>query len=288
MKISTGPHYLKNAKGEADILAGCKRMREHGFVYLDMDWYANTDGDLYDVENEEQLLAKAHALADPILESGIVIRQVHGPWMGYERDFTAKGREATFEKACMCLRAAAEIGAKYMAIHPIMPYGDSDTSCDEQIEMNKDFWTRLAPVAEKCGVIICLENMPFKNPPLSSVPALAAFVRELDHPYVKMCLDTGHANIFPTSLGDCVRIIGKDMLMITHVHDNMGEQDEHLHPFCGTADWESFSDALEEIGYEGTVNLECSVRPTSYTNHSERVERELELAAKVKRIARIG
>lgn len=288
MYISTGPHYFRATEGGFDKVAGCKRMLEHGYKYLDMDWYANTEGELYDAKDEKELLARAHSLADPILECGVVIRQVHGPWVGYQFDSTDEGRADRFEKMSMCLRAAQEIGAKYMAIHPIMPYGDSDEASEEQIRINRDFWTRLAPIAERCGVIICLENMPFKNPPLSSVPTLCAFVKELNHPYIKMCLDTGHANIFPLSLGDCVRLIGKDLLAITHVHDNMGEQDEHLHPYSGTADWDGFSDALIEIGYEGTVNLECSVRPTSYATHEERVIKELELAAKAKRIARIS
>ncbi|MBQ7314683.1 MAG: sugar phosphate isomerase/epimerase [Clostridia bacterium] len=287
MKIGIGPCYFRSTDGTFDYDAGALRMLSHGYRHLDFDWYANTENELYAGDTEEEFIQNTLKWKEKLTKHGLIVHQVHGPWCGDIHDKTPEGRAERFEKMSKCLQAASLLGARYMAIHPIMPFGSNSPDHPERLyEMNYEFFTRLADVAERYGTVICLENMPFTNFPLASVPSLLALIRDIGRDNVRMCLDTGHANIFPLPLGDCVRLIGKEDLKILHVHDNMGVQDEHLHPYCGTADFDGFSDALEQIGFDGVVNLECSVRPTSYHTHEQRVERELALAERVKRIAK--
>ena len=297
MRISIGPAYLKDASGallrgadgEYTFTEGLSRMREHGYACLDFDMYANTAGELYAACDEDGFDRTAHYFRDLLTYEGLSVHQIHGPWVGDMFDRTPEGRRERFEKMSLALRAASILGARYMAIHPIMPFGcNSPDRPEELYEMNVDFFTRLSHVAERYGTVICLENMPFPLFPLASVPSTLALIRDIGRENVRMCLDTGHANIFPLSLHDCVHTIGRDYLAIVHVHDNMGKTDEHLHPYDGCADFDGFGRALGEIGYEGTVNLECSVPPSSYTTHAERVEQELALAAKARRIAAIA
>lgn len=54
-----------------------------------------------------------------------------------------------------------------------------------------------------------------------------------------------------------VRVSAK-YLRVLHVHDNNGQSDQHLVPFCGTANWKSFTDALREIRFPGVLSLESN------------------------------
>ena len=47
------------------------------------------------------------------------------------------------------------------------------------------------------------------------------------------------------------------------MHDNNGKADQHLRPGFGNIDWEDFSNALREVGFDGflTIERECGATP---------------------------
>lgn len=282
MKIGIGPYYFKNYPGRE----GAERMKRHGFDSVDFDWYANTENELYLGRTEAEFIENTKAWKKKFDDAGYTVHQIHGPWRMPE-DETEEKRAERFEKMSKCLLACSVFGVKYMAIHPIMPFGVEKHTPDEERELyriNKDFFTRLAAVGEWYGVTVCLENMPFPSFPLASVTAILALVKEIDSPYLRMCLDTGHANIVPPAAAESVRILGKEYLKIMHVHDNMGVNDTHHNPYDGTIDWEDFSAALKEIGFDGVMSLETSMK-AKYDSEEQREALEIELAQKAKKIA---
>ena len=109
--------------------------------------------------------------------------------------------------------------------------------------------------------------------------------KETNSDIFKVCLDTGHSNFCGENPADAVRLLGKEYLGALHVHDNNGKGDQHLRPGFGNIDWEDFSDALAEIGFEGCVSFETSV-PTSVPFGEERDRQEIELAQMGLRIAK--
>ena len=281
MEIGIGPYYLSKYPGKA----GADRMRAHGYEYLDFDWYANTEGELYS-DDEADLVARTEAWRDRFAADGYKVRQIHGPWIFPVPNATPEEREYWFRRCSQALHAASIIGAKYMAIHPLMPFGvDKHTpeQAKQVLEINLDFFTRLAPLGEKYGVYLCLENMPFPDLPISSVNDIVRVVREVNNPYLQVCLDTGHANVVGPAPDAAVRIIGKDLLAILHVHGNDGLDDHHYVPHDprDTVDWEAFSLALREIGFDGVVSLETSVKaPGASPEELERLEIALAVTAK--------
>ncbi len=282
MKIGIGPYYL----AKYGYSEGGKRMREHGFDYLDFDWYANTENELYR-NMGEAFIQDCEMWRDRLTSGGVVINQVHGPWRYPAKDCTENDRAERFEKMSRSIIAAGILGAKYIAIHPIMPFGaDSPESPEEQFRMNVDFFSRLVRVAEENNVIICLENMPFVNLPTASIHSILRIVREVAHPNLKVCLDTGHANIVAPDPAEAVRLVGKELLMMLHVHDNMGQSDSHFPPALGlgTIDWEKFAEALAEIEYDGVLSLETNANSMT-KNEDEREEKELILAERARWIA---
>jgi len=59
---------------------------------------------------------------------------------------------------------------------------------------------------------------------------------------VKLCFDTGHANI-EGGLGEALEAV-RDLVITTHIHDNHGERDDHLLPYQGNIDWDATLSAL--------------------------------------------
>jgi len=284
MKIGMGPYYIrKYGCGE-----GGERMRAHGFDYLDYDRYANTECELYRYTGEA-FARDCERLREELTASGIKINQVHGPWRWPSQDGTEEDRAERFEKMSRATIAAGILGAKYIALHPIMPFGyDSPEQPEEQFRLNVEFFSRLATVAEENDVIICLENMPFTRLPTASISSILRIVREVNHPNLRVCLDTGHANIVKPDPAEAVRLVGKELLMMLHIHDNMGDRDSHLPPALGygTIDWEEFATALAEIGFDGVLSLETHVDEMTFAEE-EREERELALAERAKWLAEL-
>jgi D-psicose/D-tagatose/L-ribulose 3-epimerase len=110
----------------------------------------------------------------------------------------------------------------------------------------------VAPYAEERGVTIALEYLSrFEMYLTNTAGDLAALVREVDHPYVRMMYDTFHANIEEKSpraaLLEC-----RDVLV--HVH--LSESDRST-PGTGQVAWEETFAALHEIGYDRWVAIEA-------------------------------
>ena len=283
MRLGIGPYYFTRYPGKE----GYERMRSHGYDYLDFDHYANTESGLY-CEDEAAFIQITENLRDKFRDAGYTVCQIHGPWRN-PQDSTEEDRAERFEKMSMALHAASIIGAKFMAIHPIMPYGwgaHTEEQTAELWRINVDFFTRLSAVGEKYGVYVCIENMPFPEFPISSATQIMELVRAVNHPYFKVCLDTGHANVVYPNPAEAVKIIGKDYLKILHVHGNNGKEDSHLNPGHpdDTTDWASFSAALKEIGFDGVVNLETFPKPQGQDGKAPE-DVEINLAGMAKKIA---
>ena len=104
-------------------------------------------------------------------------------------------------------------------------------------------------------MIVCVENMPPGVHPGSRMAELAELLTELDDPALALALDTGHANL---GLGVAAETHAAGRLLATtHVHDNNGRQDSHEPPGMGTVDWPGWGRALDSVGYEGPILLEC-------------------------------
>ena len=111
------------------------------------------------------------------------------------------------------------------------------------------------PVAEKLGVVICLENI-FK--PLNTVDDVLTLIKEFPSPCLGACYDSGHANIMEHGMTapECIAydrygkwglpvpwekdVIDRMLphIVICHLHDNHAVRDEHALPGTGTVDWE--------------------------------------------------
>ena len=170
----------------------------------------------------------------------------------------ADARAQALEKTINALRAFRPFGARIVIIHPSAPgkagVGDTYEALEESI-------ARLLPIAEEADAVFALENIPSA---LGRAEPLAAFVARIDHPRLKICIDTGHALI--TEGEDTKNAVERlaPMCAAAHLHDNDGRNDAHLIPGEGVFEWPPFFAALDAHRYSGTLALELRRKEEPY------------------------
>lgn len=193
-------------------------------------------------------------------EAGIEIIQTHGPWP-YD-DSKPEQYEPKLEAMKKAIRGSALIGAQFVVMHPVIPTWQESPNHAEHFAENVRYFKLLSEYAKEYGVKIALENMPGRFVCCGPVRELADCIDAVDSESLVACLDTGHANysakryVSRENIGDAVRTLG-DRLACLHIHDNDGQEDQHLMPYYGIIDWGNFVSALKEIHYKGPINFEC-------------------------------
>ena len=241
-----------------------RKLCSFGFSAVDYN-LMQTDSFLYSLttDKEKEFTKK---LSDRIHDAGMFVSQVHGPWPVFpDLDYGEESRRIRLEYMKTSIRLSALLGSKKWVIHPMFPCGVNDlldNNAQVTWEVNLDYITELLKYAKENGVIICLENMPFKNFSLSKPKDILKFLNTIDDPMCCACLDTGHAALFDDeSLADTVIGLG-NKLQALHIHDNDGKTDSHWLPGEGIIDWHTFALALHDIDFQGVFSLETYPDPT--------------------------
>lgn len=231
-----------------------EKISEDGYECIDYQQLADISTEFFNSEKGEfEAVLKEHRA---LIEShGMRVTQAHGPWPFPENHGDGEGYERLVEASRRAVYGAHVLGSPRLVVHPLTPFGWGGDNPEEVYAINEKFLRDLADYAAPLGVCICLENLPFAEYPLGSVEAVCDMVDRIAMPNLKVCLDTGHAVIFNKDVASQVKYIGS-RLEALHIHDNMGESDEHLIPGDGIILWDEFSDALREIGYKNVISLE--------------------------------
>lgn len=226
-------------------------VKELGYDAVDFD-LSDTNQPYY---KDDVLLAEfCKEVCSASEKYGIEIFQIHGPWP--TDDTTEESRKEVWKYMHRAVYACHLMNSKYVVIHPQMPYGwyeepDSDYAESVTLDLIRD----LLPDCEKYGVIVCLENMPFRNQRISPMKNIVAAVEKVNSPFVGICFDTGHCNFLHDDIAENI-CLATPYLKVLHVHDNRADADSHDLPFFGTIDWNVFAKALAESGYDGVLSFE--------------------------------
>jgi hexulose-6-phosphate isomerase len=228
---------------------------------------------------------ECRAIADKL---GIRIHSVLRGWAEFNSSDSGKV-ESTFRISEDALRAAQGFGADTVLLVPCriggmkMPkpqefaiefdeksghlmrvvagdnaiYDDYLKAHNHAIDTSREAVKRLIPVAEKCGVIIALENV-WNN--LWVKPALFKnFVASFDSPWVKAYFDIGnHVKYAPPE--EWIATLGK-LIVKCHVKDfRLNENDPGTGKFVnirdGSIHWPAVRSALDTVGYNGWLTIE--------------------------------
>ena len=91
-------------------------------------------------------------------------------------------------------------------------------------QRNVDFWGPLGDYARAYGVVVAIENMWEFDPTI-----IGNLLQELDHPYLKACIDVGHATLFSdpdVTFADWLETLAPWVIEL-HMNNNNGVMDEH-------------------------------------------------------------
>ena len=157
----------------------------------------------------------------------------------------------------MVIRAAAQLGARHVVLHPGQELAEGEPASD-QLQRSLESLCRLGPVAGEAGVLLAVENLP-PGYVGSSLSDMEELLGALDPTVFGFCCDTGHAAVSGEGPAAFVRAFAPRLLGI-HLHDN-GGQDDHLFPGLGNIDWAEFFAALREIGYTLPITVEALPPP---------------------------
>ena len=152
------------------------------------------------------------------------------------------------------LDSCAALGASLICGPLGAPLGwfSGNAPTPEEKKRAVDFLQEVAPYAEERGVTIVLEYLNRFEMYLTNTAAdLAAIVREVDHPNVRMMYDTFHAHIEEkdprAALQECA-----DVLVHVHISEN-----DRGTPGAGQVDWDTTFAGIGEIGYDGWMVIEA-------------------------------
>lgn len=185
-------------------------------------------------------------------EAGMRVHSVMGGllWKFPLSSLDDKVRGKGMEIVALGLEWAKELGAETLLVVPGVV--DKETPYEKAYERSLAALKELAPLAEKAGVVICVENV--WNRFLTSPLEMRKFVEEVGSDFVKAYFDVGNVLIYGWP-EQWIRILG-DLVRAVHVKDfDLGTR-QFVHLLRGDVDWRAVREALLEIGYEGFLTVE--------------------------------
>ncbi len=263
MKLSQTNGPLYHYYGD-DLTAMMDHIKNAGFRYVDVSFmsrympgsrYFTTDNA---VLADEYRRALEHAELTPV--------QSHEPsGNALGEDFGAY----YLKKSTLAIDLAGRIGIPSITLHPGLPDKRPMTR-EEYLEESAKIYKQLIPLAEKYGIRLLIENLPWRVPSEGCQTCNADELNELldriDHPLFGACWDVGHGNIRRLNQYEEIKKLGA-RLQGLHVHDNyanrrLPNRDLHQIPFWGEVNFDAVITALKEIDYQGYFNFEVDV-PTA-------------------------
>jgi sugar phosphate isomerase/epimerase len=183
---------------------------------------------------------------------------VHAPW--WLDPFESQG----YDQLLASLKFALDVGAVNLNVH---------LSPERGIEA---FLRALSPLLRSwvdLPLQLSIENIPSAGP--ESFNELFARLVDAETEIkgrVGMCLDLGHANLFPGAINDYLAYIDRLALHVPivhlHLHENYGDDDSHMTLFSGPSERdpsgiEGFVERMKRRGFRGCIILEQWPRPPS-------------------------
>lgn len=169
-------------------------------------------------------------------------------------------REVAEKRIYHNLEIAKALNARYVVFHGnFNPLIRQESYRRNWIERNAEFWSGVLDRYDDLTVL--LENLWEPGPEV-----FERLLEEARSPRLKICFDTGHANIFSqVGFEEWLLALGENIAHV-HVNDNDGEEDHELAPGEGNINWREFSELLGE--HRMTPNIVFEVGTIERTEQS--------------------
>jgi sugar phosphate isomerase/epimerase len=245
MRLACQEQHIPGATLE-DKWAFC---RQHGFDGIEL-----RGGDDYRFRDRLDELRRAR-------RAGVVMPSVCPETDHFIGDFDADRRRDAVAQMRSLLSVMAEIGGRGamtpaswgMFSRRLPPFTPPRRPEDDRAVL-VDALGQLGDHAAREGVVLWLEPLNrYEDHMVNTLGQAAALVREVGSPAVQIVGDLYHMNIEEVDLGQAIRDAGP---LLTHVQ--IGDSNR-LQPGAGHLDFPQVLGALDDIGYDGYLAMECGL-----------------------------
>lgn len=230
-----------------------RELHRAGFRYIDLNMYNLTPNCVYMRDGWQDEVKKLKETADSL---GMTFVQAHSQGGNPLSDDPAHV-EFLLSATVRSIEICELLGIKNTVVHNGWRAG---LSKEEWFAVNRDFYARLFPAMERCGVNVLCENSTKRNMGdlyfINNGKDMREFIDFVGHPQIHGCWDTGHGNCEGAQYDD-IMAVGNELYAI-HYNDNNGWADEHVAPFMGTLNHDEILTALTDVGFKGYFTLECN------------------------------
>lgn len=161
---------------------------------------------------------------------------IHAPYEGLHPAHTDESvREETLRLLTLTCGLAQAVGSAYVVAHSGYESDLVKTDPDGWLKRCFQTWKVLLGQPASLGVSLALEHTYEPAPHL-----VRRLIEHLPAHRVGVCLDTGHLNCFASSPPSEWWTTLGDRILVLHLHDNSGQDDEHLGIGEGTFDFPAF------------------------------------------------
>lgn len=157
-----------------------------------------------------------------------------------------------------CIDICSELETDCLGGVLYAPWGQYMTRHEgkERIESSLMNLAHIGDYAKKKGVVLALEILNrYETYFLNTVEEGKQYLKQINHPNIKLHFDTFHANIEEKSLKDALVNGDKDIYHIHFCENNRGI------PGTGHINWQEVKEGLCHIGYDRWITLENFVMP---------------------------
>ncbi|KZL90982.1 sugar phosphate isomerase/epimerase family protein [Clostridium magnum] len=162
--------------------------------------------------------------------------------------------EKSFQYFSNGIKAAAELGCKIMQCNS--GWGYLDETREEAWKRSVEMLSRLAEVAKKEGITLALESLrPEESNLVIRLEDVKRMIREVNHPNMKVLIDTTAMAVAGETLQQWFEVFGKDII---HMHFVDGNPYGHLIWGDGYHNLKEFLTVLKDNHYEGYLGQEIT------------------------------
>ncbi len=182
---------------------------------------------------------------------GLRITQ-HGPYLGINPASLDEGkRTLTVKKYREAFTAAEAMGAINIVLHAGYDRKTFKGDVNHWLERSMKTWPEFVGRAEDSGITIAAENI-FEVEPAP----LKRLIEEINSPNFRLCIDSGHLNVFSEVSFDVWFEELGPFIAELHLHDNSGKSDEHLPMGKGSIDFTAYFGLLRKYGVRPIYTIE--------------------------------
>lgn len=181
-------------------------------------------------------------------------------------------RKAGINYLRQCLETAQKLGSPILGGVTYAPWLYFPDDADLQAYRDRSAATlrEVAQIAADLGLTLSIEILNrFETFMFNTVGEGLDFLAQIDHPAVKLQLDTYHMNMEEDNLAEAIRQAEKQ---IGHFH--CAASNRKL-PGQGHLDWQAIQSALKDVNYQAGIVIETFPNPTVETGRTVHTWRHL-------------